>query len=115
MKPYFEKFQLTEDHIKLLQKMYCSFRTDAYDGAPEIDAKRPYGNSDVAGDVNEIVFQEEFDEDDDMPEELYERCMALHKETGKALQICLSTTSFKPGLYGRPTSYNTQTWEWISE
>jgi len=115
MKKHCEEFRLTEQHIKLLQQMYCAFYHSAYDGAPAIDVKRPYGNSFVAGDVNDIVFQEEWDEDDDMPEELYERCMALHKETGKALQICLSTVSFKPGLYGRPTSYDTQTWEWISE
>lgn len=107
---YHETFTLTEQHIKLLQSMYARFEDDAYDGAPAIDIKRPYGNSFVAGDVAEII-GEPFDDDEEfMAEEDIERFMAIHRETGTALQVCLSTLSFEPGLYGRPSKYDTRKW-----
>lgn len=115
MKHYYEQFRLTEHHITLLQAMYCSFDDGGYEGAPAINLKRPYGNSDVYGDINDLIFKVEFDGDSDMPDDLFEACATLHKETGKALQVCLSTLSFKPGLYGRPEEFCTRAWEWISE
>ena len=115
MKQYYEQFRLTEHHVTLLQAMYCSFDDGGYEGAPAVDLKRPYGNSDVYGDINDLIFKVEFDGDSDMPDDLLEACATLHKETGKALQVCLSTLSFKPGLYGRPQQYCTRTWERIAE
>lgn len=47
-------FVLTEDHLKLLAKSYWQWQ-DCETGAPEMDPKRPYGNSDVAGDIREIL------------------------------------------------------------
>ena len=71
-------------------------------GAPEIDPKRPYGNSSVILDIAEILDDkaekcphcgEYFgDTDEDKLEE-------LHNETETALQIVLSTKSFQPGKY----------------
>jgi hypothetical protein len=48
------EFTLTENHLKLLQKMWVGWSTCEF-GAPEIDPKRPYGNSDVIGDIHEIL------------------------------------------------------------
>ena len=41
------EFTLTVDHITLLNNMWVDWSDVEY-GAPEIDPKRPYGNSDVA-------------------------------------------------------------------
>jgi len=94
-------FILRDQHIKLLSNMNVSW-WDAEFGAPCIDPKRPYGNSAVLKDMVEILdiggkscphcgeLLEERDE---------ERLLNLHKEMEIALQIVLSTKSFKPGTY----------------
>lgn len=51
------EFNLKEEHIKLLRAMYVGWSDCEY-GAPEIDPKRPYGNSYVEGDVHEILTSE---------------------------------------------------------
>ena len=48
------EFIITKEHIKLLRKSYWRFEDCEY-GAPAMDCKRPYGNSDVAGDIGEIL------------------------------------------------------------
>jgi len=96
-----EYFELTENHIKLLKRMYVGWQ-DCETGAPEINPKRPYGNSSVASDIAEILGMKEnccphCDEplgdspDDDL--------MDLHRETELALQIVLQTGSFETGRF----------------
>jgi len=102
-----ETFQLTKEHIDLLTKAVVSW-SDCEFGAPCIDPKRPYGNSDVLSDLAEILgFEgkvcphcgEPIEEDDnDLPVSELEQ---THRETAIALQIILDTQSFKPGLYLR--------------
>ncbi len=82
-----EKFTFKPDHLKLLRRMYVGWQ-DCETGAPEIDPKRPYGNSFVAGDVAEILGWE-WNKEEDFPEFLEEQAMAIHKETEHALQIYL--------------------------
>lgn len=99
-----EVFVLTEEHLKLLQRMFVEWNDEAYDGAPQIDLKRPYGNSDVVGDVVEILGWECNSHVDgwDNPRpstEQKEAAMKLHRETETALQIVLQTMSFAPGTY----------------
>jgi hypothetical protein len=108
-----ERFELKEEHIKLINRMYVYFDDFSYDGAPAIDSKRPYGNSSVAYDVYEILFGKEFDYDehDEMPEELYEDLMKVHKETATALQIVLCTKSFEPGTYEKTSRYDSLSWK----
>lgn len=113
----FETFRLTENHIRLLNAMFVEFEDHAYDGAPMVNIKRPYGNSDVVGDVAEILGFVDYNEavqngtdDTEEFEEATKKLMQLHRETGKALQIVLNTQSFKPGLYGRPNKYDTRYW-----
>lgn len=93
------EFELTTDHVKLLRRMYVGWN-DAETGAPEIDPKRPYGNSDVPGDVAGILGWE-YDADDDMPTHMEELAEALHRDTQLALQVVLTAGSFEPGLYRR--------------
>jgi hypothetical protein len=98
-----ETFTLTEDHLKLMQRMYVGWQYCEF-GAPEIDPKRPYGNGDVCNDVAEILGLDSrlMNEDDSQYDEgMYDRLEALHKETETALQIVLTTLSFEPGVYKR--------------
>lgn len=103
-------FELTENHIKLLNRMYVYFDDYSYDGAPAVSTKRPYGNSSVVYDLYEIIFEKDWDNDADMPDELYEELMTIHRETGTALQIVLCTKSFEPGKYEKSNRYNDRSW-----
>lgn len=47
-------FTVTDDHLKLLRRASVGW-SDCEFGAPEIDPKRPYGNSNVLGDIAEIL------------------------------------------------------------
>ena len=109
-----KQFELTENHIKLLSHMYVDWYEGAYDGAPTINTKRPYGNSSVAYDVYEIIHGKEWDygeyDEDEMPEEIYEQMLELHRETGTALQIVLCTKSFEPGLYELKSEWRSLSW-----
>lgn len=115
-----ERFEIKPEHLKLIQR-FCIGWQDCEFGAPEIDPKRPYGNSDVIQDMVEVLGFEEIDperflfklfdkeyrlkgedkyniEFDDQ-EELVEILTNLHKETEIALQICLETQIFQTGIF----------------
>ena len=99
-----EFFTMTEDHIKLLKRMYVRWDDDAYDGAPTVDIKRPYGNSNVWGDVAEIIGicpEEDDDGEKHFPRGTRERCLKLHREAEFALQIVMQFQSFEPGDFKR--------------
>jgi hypothetical protein len=61
-------FTVTDEHLRLLRHAYVSW-FDAEFGAPSIDPKRPYGNSNVYGDMVEVLglvdveWQDEAEED----------------------------------------------------
>lgn len=107
-------FVLTEDHLKLIDKMDVGW-SDAEFGAPEINPKRPYGNSFVVGDIFEILGWDAPDEDNDDPsqeliDEWYDKAYKIHKETQTALQIILCTKSFVPGRYIKMNQYDDRSW-----
>ena len=110
-------FELTENHIKLLNRMYVYFDDNSYDGAPAVDTKRPYGNSGVVYDIYEILNDKEwhYEECEEMPDELYEELMDLHSETGTALQIVLVTKSFEPGTYEMKNRYDSLSWRKVDD
>jgi hypothetical protein len=91
------RFVLTPDHVKLLRAMYVGWQ-DCETGAPEIDPKRPYGNSYVAGDVAEILGWT-VDGDDGLTDDQRDKAMEIHFETAMALQVILQTGSFEPGVF----------------
>lgn len=105
-----DQFELTENHIKLLNHMYVEFDDGAYDGAPAVNIKRPYGNSSCVYDIYEILNGKEWDSEDDMPEELWEQLMKIHRETATALQIVLATKSFDVGVYEISNRYSIRSW-----
>ena len=98
------EFTVTEDHLKLLRRAYVSW-DDCEFGAPAIDCKRPYGNSDVIGDIAEILGTpgsgEIDDEPGDIPAEDEARFTRLHGETATVLQIAIDTGEFRAGRYAR--------------
>lgn len=96
-------FQVTEAHLKLLKNQYVVWRNCEY-GAPAIDCKRPYGNTDVESDIAEILGWGELTDD------LREKAERLHKELEIAFQIVLVTQKFEPGLYINKNQYDTKDW-----
>ena len=116
------QFEVTPEHLALLQR-FCVDWEDCEFGAPCIDCKRPYGNSDVHQDMLEIIGLKEIRSgvyeftlygktwllkgedkyniylDGADEESLIEVLNKLHKETETALQICLSTRTFTPGIF----------------
>jgi hypothetical protein len=96
------RFALTDEHIQLLRRMCVGWQRAEF-GAPEIDPKRPYGNSDVLDDMAEILGVEMTETDDwgepALTEADEERLRQLHRETETALQIVLSTGRMVPGVY----------------
>lgn len=111
-----EVFEVTENHIKLLQRMY--FRYDDYCefGAPAVDCKRPYGNSYVYGDIAEIlgiepeIIDEDYDEADFSEEQL--RYMdQIHQEMTDVLQIFTRLLSISPGKYVQTNYYEWERFE----
>lgn len=102
----YERFTLKHSHIKLLQRAYVSWDHGEF-GAPAIDCKRPYGNSDVLSDIAEILGLPERHEDDGEFSFAQESLMhEVHRETQKALQVIISTKSFTPGVYESPQYRN---------
>lgn len=91
------RFTLTEEHVVLLRAMNVGWQ-DCETGAPEIDPKRPYGNSSVELDVAEALGWE-VDSDDGLTREQRDHAARLHRETEVALQIVLQTGAFVPGEY----------------
>jgi ABC-type multidrug transport system fused ATPase/permease subunit len=112
-------FELTENHIKLLSSTYIYFYDDCYEGVLCGDSKRPYGNSDITGDIYEILngyrWEPEDDEDYGMPDDLKEEMLAIHRETATALQIILSLKTFEPGTYEKERSYDDLSWKRVEE
>lgn len=111
-----QQFRVLPEHVKLLQRAYVSWDEGEF-GAPAIDCKRPYGNSNAIADIGKIL-GEVPEEGADTTEERWSsaqemRFCRLHKETASALQICLRTGQLKPGLY--EADRYTQNWRWIAE
>jgi hypothetical protein len=88
-------FKLTQDHIKLLRHMYVEWH-NCETGAPAINPKRPYGNSYVAGDVYEILTENDSDHLSEEQEQYY---LEIHKQTLEALKVFLHNASITPGVY----------------
>ena len=97
-----ERFELTSDHVKLIRRMYVNYNPRVEFGAPEIDPKRPYGNSNVFYDIGEILDIKPKGGDEDDPEYTdgqQEEMMKIHESTAIALQIILASGSFETGFY----------------
>ena len=94
-------FEIKKEHLLLIKNMYVRYDEWTEFGAPEIDPKRPYGNSDALCDMCDILGRDkpDFEEDEWFSDEEENELMNLHKETAIALQICLVNQSFDVGVY----------------
>ena len=102
-------FELTQQHLALLQRMNVGWQ-DCEFGAPEIDPKRPYGNSGVLEDIAEILGETPrgpatWGDEREFSAEQEERFNRLHRETQTALQVVLASRSFAPGVYRTSMRY----------
>jgi hypothetical protein len=99
-----EFFVLTPEHIKLLQRLtvYWRVNPDGY-GAPTVDVIRPYGNSDIHGDIAELLGlpQPDWEAGATYSPDQIVLMDTFHRETEFALQVVLQTGQFQPGLYVR--------------
>ena len=99
------KFEVTEQHLVLARHMYVGWQNCEF-GAPEIDPKRPYGNSDVEDDICKILgIEVPRCQHCDMP--LGDQgavgfdARALHEEMQTVVEIVLSRAGIEtePGWY----------------
>lgn len=93
-----DTFTMHDDHLKLLRAAWWRWE-EIETGAPAIDGKRPYGNSNVAEDVAEVCGWPFDPSAGEMPAELRKRAMQIHGEMLTVLQIVSFTQDFTPGLY----------------
>ena len=106
-------FNLTQKHLDLLKNMQVNWDSTET-GAPAIDPKRPYGNSDVANDVGNILGYKPRGFEGDPEEYSLKQCdkfLRIHRETQTALQIVLQTGDFKKGTYKREDSWS----NWVKD
>jgi hypothetical protein len=112
------EFEITENHLKLLKRFNVKYdRFNEY-GAPFIDPKRPYGNSNVDDDVAKIIgVQGEIIEEEDgetyyiLSEQQQRDMLRLHVETTIALEICLVRQSFETGVFVRERPWYSGGWK----
>jgi hypothetical protein len=98
-----KEFTVTDEHLRLLRHAHV-FWDEAEFGAPSVNPKRPYGNSNVYQDIAEILDVPEGeweDEGRDWTLDTEWRFLRLHVETAIALQIALATGEFRAGRYVR--------------
>lgn len=109
---HIERFTVTDEHLRLLRRARISW-DEAEFGAPGINPKRPYGNSDVFADIADILEVPEsewMDAYEDLIPDAEWRFLRLHVETAIALQIGLATGEFRPGRYVRGDEWDS-TWK----
>ena len=96
-----EKFILKEEHVKLLQHAEWRWE-DCEFGAPAIDCKRPFGNSDVITDVMEILEVKNATCPhcgEVIDESILDKYDALYRELETAVSVVFDVLSFTPGEY----------------
>ena len=108
-------FEITEDHLKLVRRLLFHHRSDwDYFGSPSVGEKRPYGNSDVVGDIIEILgWKAEQDWNEDYwhwPKEMEEKALKIHIEMATVLQIAACTLKFETGTYKCSEAYDQLSW-----
>lgn len=95
-------FTVTEDHMKLLPHLWFEYQHDYEFGAPGVDQKRPYGNSDVYGDIAEhleLVGLEDSWGDVEFTNFQKDYMDKVHKEMTTVLNIIVRNGGVKPGRY----------------
>jgi hypothetical protein len=94
---WLSEITIKDHHLRLLGRLNIGWNMYAYDGGPGTDLKRPFGNSNLPGDLFEIVMQRPLDyeeyEDDELPEEIYDQLMTIYYEMDYVLMIVALETA----------------------
>lgn len=105
---YARDFTVTDEHLRLLRRAHITWDGAEF-GAPQIDPKRPYGNSNVFADIAEILEVPESEWAGEGLNPLLDaewRFLRLHVETAIALQIALATGEFRTGRHVRDDEWD---------
>jgi hypothetical protein len=97
-----KKFWVTEDHLKLLPHLWFGYDDYTEFGAPAVDPKRPYGNSDVYGDIAEILGLEGKEDswgDIQWTSAQKSSMLQIHKEMATILNILVRNGGIERGYY----------------
>lgn len=84
---------ITEDHVKLARRINIVWLDDIEWGSVGLDPKRPFGNSDMTGDVAEIlgwIDTETRKTEYELTAEQGERAKQLHFEMGYVLKSAMA-------------------------
>lgn len=98
------QFTLLPEHVAIARKLHIEWQNREV-GAPCVDCKRPYGNSDHLKDIADIIGFELFEDDEGekhFSKAQKAQCEKLHREMELALEIILRTGTFEPGEYEAP-------------
>jgi len=113
-----EKFVLLQEHLLLLEHANFVWNGGEY-GAPGIYSKKPYGNSDVLGDIARILGYKKKEVCPHCQEPLEERekeekdrmyMDRLHRETLTALQVITQARIAEPGWFCRVKGEDDHAW-----
>lgn len=95
-------FELKQIHLDLLKETSIDWDSCEF-GAPCINCKRPYGDSDCENNIAEIIKLKKtgnWDKNEEMwNEKATDQIKDIHKETQIALQIVLHCQTFELGKY----------------
>ena len=95
-------FELKQIHLDLLKETSIGWN-DCEFGAPEINPKRPYGDSNCEDNIAEIIKMKKIGnwnkDEETWNEKATEQINDIHKETQIALQIILHCQTFELGKY----------------
>ena len=80
-----QTFKVKKEHMALVKEFYITDSNCEF-GAPAVDPKRPYGNSDVYGDIAKIL-NISSDSNGDFTDAQIDRMIKLHEELTTVLQI----------------------------
>lgn len=107
---------VTENHLRLLKNLYIGW-DDTEFGAPCIDPKRPFGNSNVFSDMAEILGFELAD-DEKQPDLYRKQCDSLLKgyyELQDCLQILCTNLKLESGKYVLENEYDVKNWRKVND
>jgi hypothetical protein len=92
-----DTFVINENHRKLAAHLNVTWSDDYEWGAVEFgDAKRPFGNGDLIGDIAEILDWDTPDEDEEWTAEQVATARRLHFEMGYVAKSLLAAFALTP-------------------
>jgi hypothetical protein len=108
-------FTMLGVHLELLKRVYVDWDRTEF-GAPCVDPKRPYGNSDVLDDMAEILGLDVFTDrhgSRHLTENQEKFLRELHEQTETALQIVLRMLPGPVEIGRYEADKYEENWKWV--